>query len=345
MHWFLAQDPHAKSTTAFIQPYLTLAGLLSREASQLDFEVGFAHLMSQSVDADVLARKQTLICRPLKLVSANPHLLIGWIAKTRHQWSLNNNALVWHDNPFEVLADLYHYLNMDARADVAAMDVIWDHDQLILEQGLEFYEHLSVLIGERGWNEWQALLAAPNVPAELADADWPEIQAAHRGFQMGLELLGLLVKTSIHAGFDELTVNADLSVSIPERLRDATRTEEARKILVPPPKASANEIVAVSGGMFYAQETPGSPAFLQVGTHFSVGEPLYIIEVMKMFNKVYAEFSGTVTEVLVDQGDGVIVKKGQPLYRIEPDEAAEMTDPEAIREARAIHTLNALENL
>jgi acetyl/propionyl-CoA carboxylase alpha subunit len=345
VHWFLAQDPHAKSTTAFIQPYLTLAGLLSREASQIDFEMGFAHLTSQSSDADVLSRKQTLICRPLKMVSANPHLLIGWIAKTRHQWSLNNNTLIWHNNPFEVLADLYHYLNMDARADVAAMDVIWDHDQLILEQGLEFYEHLSILIGERDWPEWQALLASSKCPEGLADADWSEIQAAHRGFQMGLELLGLLVKTSIQAGFDELTVNADLSVTIPDRLRDATRAEEARKILVPPPKASANEIVAVSGGMFYAQETPDAPAFLEVGTHFSVGDPLYIIEVMKMFNKVYAEFSGTVTEVLVDQGDGVIVKKGQPLYRIEPDEAAEMSDPEAIREARAIHTLNALKSL
>ena len=39
---------------------------------------------------------------------------------------------------------------------------------------------------------------------------------------------------------------------------------------------------------------------------------------MKMFNKVYAPFSGTITEILID-GEGVIIKKGQPLFKIKPD--------------------------
>ena len=345
VHWFLAHDPHAKSTTAFIQPYLTLAGLLYQEAMRLDFTVGFSHLESEATDPLLFARKQTLICRPLSMVSAHPHLLIGWIAKTRHQWTLDQGRLVWQTNPFAVLADLYHYLNMDARSEAAALEIIWDHDQLILSQGLAFYADLSERLGERSWPEWQALLADANCPRGIDAELWPEVQAAHRGFQMGLELLGMLAKIAVPVGFDELTVNSDLSVVIPDRLRDPELTEQARKILVPPPKASANEIVAVSGGMFYAQETPGAPAFLDVGTHFSVGDPLYIIEVMKMFNKVYAEFAGTVTEVLVDQGDGVIVKKGQSLYRIEPDEAAEMTDPDAIRAAQTAHTLHVLKTL
>ena len=39
---------------------------------------------------------------------------------------------------------------------------------------------------------------------------------------------------------------------------------------------------------------------------------------MKMFNKVYASFAGTITEILIE-GEGVIIKKGQPLFKIKPD--------------------------
>ena len=63
---------------------------------------------------------------------------------------------------------------------------------------------------------------------------------------------------------------------------------------------SADEIVAMCGGMYYGQEAPGKPTFVHEGMHFEKGQPLYIIEVMKMFNKVHAAFAGTVTEVLVE---------------------------------------------
>ncbi len=95
--------------------------------------------------------------------------------------------------------------------------------------------------------------------------------AAHEGFQLGLDLLAIVVKSSLVIGFDDLSVSEDLTISIPESLKDPEITEHARKILVPPPLASTNEIVAASGGMFYAQETPGGPHFLEVGTHFDVG--------------------------------------------------------------------------
>jgi len=58
---------------------------------------------------------------------------------------------------------------------------------------------------------------------------------------------------------------------------------------------------------------------------------LYIIEVMKMFNKVYAPFAGTITGVLVETG--TVVRKGQPLFKIRPDEVLVEEDP-ADRERR-----------
>jgi biotin carboxyl carrier protein len=84
------------------------------------------------------------------------------------------------------------------------------------------------------------------------------------------------------------------------------------------------------GGTYYAQEAPHLPPFVTRGSHFETGDPLYVIEVMKMFNKVYASFAGTVDEVLVPTS-GVVVRKGQPLFRVTPDEPLVAADPAAQR--------------
>ena len=104
-------------------------------------------------------------------------------------------------------------------------------------------------------------------------------------------------------------------------------------MLAPPPVASSDEILAESGGMFYSRETPEHEPFVGKGAHFKKGDPLYIVEVMKMFNKVYAPFSGTIDEVLVE-GDGLIIGKGQVLYRITPDEVLVRESPADIRARR-----------
>ncbi len=345
LHWFLAQNPFAKATTAFIQPYLTLTGLLFEEAKKLDLDAGFQYLAKQSLHEDVFSRKRTLITRPLKRLIDKPHLLVGWISKVRSDWSFEGEQFQWNTNPLIVLADLYHYLNMDYEATAPALEVIWDHDRVILEQGLSFYEDLEQKLGLKKWSVWQKMLTKNRAPRGIGSDIWQEVLVAHEGFQLGLDLLTIVVKSSLEVGFDELSVGENLIISIPEYLKDPESTEHARKILAPPPLASTDEIVAVSGGMFYAQETPDAPHFLEVGTHFDVGDPLYIIEVMKMFNKKYAEFSGTVTEVLIERGDGLIVQKGQPLYRIKPDEPTEVVDEETVAQLRFAHTVEQLSGL
>ena len=54
-----------------------------------------------------------------------------------------------------------------------------------------------------------------------------------------------------------------------------------------------------------------------------------IVEVMKMFNKVLAPFAGTIEKVLVED-DGVIIAKGQTLFKIKPDEEIIIEAPETI---------------
>ena len=96
--------------------------------------------------------------------------------------------------------------------------------------------------------------------------------------------------------------------------------------------------------MFYSRETPEHEPYVVEGSHFEEGDPLYIVEVMKMFNKVYAPFSGTIEKVLVDE-DGIIISKGQPLYKITPDEVIVEESPEDRRARRRIATDAFLETV
>ena len=59
--------------------------------------------------------------------------------------------------------------------------------------------------------------------------------------------------------------------------------------------------------------------------------------VMKMFNKVVAPFAGTVEEVLVE-GEGVIIAKGQPLFKVTPDEKVEVLSDIDLAALRKDHT-------
>jgi biotin carboxyl carrier protein len=117
-----------------------------------------------------------------------------------------------------------------------------------------------------------------------------------------------------------------------------------RKVLVPPPATRADEIVAAMGGTYFPQEAPGLPPFVTTGAHFDKGDPLYIIEVMKMFNKVHATFSGTIDEVLVPEG-GVVVRKGQALFKVTPDEKLVEEDPEVRRNRIRAKTNSYLDRL
>jgi len=64
--------------------------------------------------------------------------------------------------------------------------------------------------------------------------------------------------------------------------------------------------------------------------HFDKGQPLFILEVMKMFNKVPAPFSGTIDKIVIEGGDGTIVSKGQALFKVTPDEKFVEVDPQEV---------------
>ncbi|CAA2101945.1 acetyl-CoA carboxylase biotin carboxyl carrier protein [Variovorax paradoxus] len=68
-------------------------------------------------------------------------------------------------------------------------------------------------------------------------------------------------------------------------------------------------------GTFYRSSSPGAPAFVEVGSKVSEGDTLCIIEAMKILNEIEADKSGTVTQILGENGQAV--EYGQPLFIIE----------------------------
>lgn len=68
-------------------------------------------------------------------------------------------------------------------------------------------------------------------------------------------------------------------------------------------------------GTFYRSSTPGGKPLVDVGSTVKVGEPLCIIEAMKIMNEIEADRAGTVTRVFCENGQAV--EFGQPLFIIE----------------------------
>jgi acetyl-CoA carboxylase biotin carboxyl carrier protein len=68
-------------------------------------------------------------------------------------------------------------------------------------------------------------------------------------------------------------------------------------------------------GTAYRGPSPGSPPFVEIGSRVTAGETLLIIEAMKTMNQIPAPRSGTVTQILIE--DGQPVEFGEPLVIIE----------------------------
>ncbi|MEM7790567.1 MAG: acetyl-CoA carboxylase biotin carboxyl carrier protein [Verrucomicrobiota bacterium] len=67
-------------------------------------------------------------------------------------------------------------------------------------------------------------------------------------------------------------------------------------------------------GTFYRSPSPESPPFADIGKRVTTESVVCIIEAMKVMNEIQAELGGTITEVLVENGEAV--EFGQPLFKV-----------------------------
>ncbi len=361
LHACLSLSPMLKANTGFVLVYLCAVGRLAIELQKIDLDYAWEwnkKKAAQKYAKDFLSAldsKQSLILRVLKALQKDPHACAGWIMRNwRRAFDLQASGLIWRRNPLRVLADLYYYLHLERRKGASPVEQIWEHDFQLLEQGLAFYDTLEKKYlgldsakqsiapnSSASYEKLDQLLQKPSpesfsacqiseykdLPRSLDAADYEAIGDAHKAWQLGLELLGIFAHLGNLSSLLEIELDENSEAAFPKILSQEDEQKQALRALAPPPPMSADTIVAATGGMFYSRERPDSAPYLQEGAHFEAGDPIYIIEVMKMFNKVYAEFSGTVKEVLVEK-DARIVSAGQALFRVEPDEAIHIESPE-----------------
>jgi len=81
------------------------------------------------------------------------------------------------------------------------------------------------------------------------------------------------------------------------------------------PEAEAKVIKSPMVGTFYRSASPGAKPFADVGTVVKEGDPVCIIEAMKIMNEIEADLGGTIARILCENGQAV--EFGQPLFVLE----------------------------
>jgi acetyl-CoA carboxylase biotin carboxyl carrier protein len=105
----------------------------------------------------------------------------------------------------------------------------------------------------------------------------------------------------------------------PPQSQSAPQETAPAPLLAAPPAEPAEEpghiVKSPMVGTFYRSASPGGKPIVEVGSTVKEGEAICIIEAMKIMNEIEADKSGSVTRMLVENGQAV--EFGQPLFVIE----------------------------
>jgi acetyl-CoA carboxylase biotin carboxyl carrier protein len=128
--------------------------------------------------------------------------------------------------------------------------------------------------------------------------------------EIEIERAGLRVRVARNVSI-AASVPAAAPVAAPQGVTPAIATPASAVDLSKHPGAVPSPMV---GTAYWASE-PGAKPFIEVGSKVSVGQTLLIIEAMKTMNQIPSPRAGTVTQILVE--DGQPVEFGEPLVIIE----------------------------
>lgn len=128
-----------------------------------------------------------------------------------------------------------------------------------------------------------------------------------------------LSEIEIREGDESIRLTRSLTISASPQ----TTTVDPTVVHVPSPElddipmddGDLDDTIAVNSpmvGTFFAAASPSDPPFVSVGDRVEVGQPLCLIEAMKIFNQIEAEQSGTIVKVLKEDRDPV--EYGEPMF-------------------------------
>ncbi len=132
-----------------------------------------------------------------------------------------------------------------------------------------------------------------------------------------------IAELEITEGEESVRIHRGTSASAPVQYSAPVAAAPAPLPAAAPAAAAAPVTEEVAGhtvkspmvGTFYRAPAPGAKNFVEVGQQVKAGDPLCIVEAMKMMNQIEADKSGKITQILVDNQEPV--EFDQPLFVIE----------------------------
>ena len=139
--------------------------------------------------------------------------------------------------------------------------------------------------------------------------------------EVDLELLRKLCALLKEEGLSELTLEeGGRRITLKRELPIVVGQREAIPQPESAPEGAEEEFHVIRSplvGTFWRRPNPDSPPFVEVGDRVEEGQPLCIIESMKVMNEIRADRAGVIREILVE--DGSPVEYGEPLFKLSPE--------------------------
>ena len=131
---------------------------------------------------------------------------------------------------------------------------------------------------------------------------------------------GALTEISLEDGEQAITIRKELITAAPVISAAAPVAYSAQAPQAAPAPAKeevkrGKPLTSPMVGTFYKSPSPDAKPFVEVGQTVKQGDVVCIVEAMKLMNEIESEFSGTITEICVENGQPV--EFGQVLMYIE----------------------------
>lgn len=142
-----------------------------------------------------------------------------------------------------------------------------------------------------------------------------EFAVEEEGFKLKIRRgsQGLPVVSATRSSNPPFPGSADAPAAAPTSAASAAEPAN-NTAAAPKEEAGVGYIKSPMVGTFYRAPSPESKPFADVGTKVVENTPVCIIEAMKIMNEIQAEVKGTITEILVENGQPV--EYGQRLFKV-----------------------------
>lgn len=152
-----------------------------------------------------------------------------------------------------------------------------------------------------------------NLMKEMNQTDLTKVKIEQEGIKICLEKAGEVVTVT------QSVLQPSPAVVAQAPIYAQPQTVSAQEVLTGAPvdvviEETGKKIVSPMVGTFYASPSPDKGAFVKVGDKVKKGQPVCIIEAMKLMNEIESEFDGEIVKILVENEE--MVEYGQPLFLV-----------------------------